>query len=125
MTLEQAHRMLWNWLADNPDKEKEDFFKEFKCNIRPINDCFACECAGRMLDNSNIANCSKCPLIWGTEQDERYEDCKTYCLYYDYDEYVDGEADLVPLYEKYENNDYYDEKSDIAKQIAEMEWIEK
>lgn len=123
MTLEQAHRMLWNWLADNPDKDKEDFFEKFKCNIKPIDTCFACECAGRSLSNPRIANCKKCPLTWGTEKDERYKYKETYCLYIG--DYFDLDYDFVPLYEKYENNNYYDEKSDIAKQIAEMEWIEK
>ena len=25
-TNEEAHRLLWNWLADNPGREKTDFF---------------------------------------------------------------------------------------------------
>ena len=42
-TYEQAHRMLWNWLADNSGKSKGDFFLFHDYDKRPINNCYACQ----------------------------------------------------------------------------------
>ena len=57
MTYEQAHRALWNWLADHPNKGKVDWFHEHKSTTHkikiPDRFCFACEAA---------EECSQCPL---------------------------------------------------------------
>lgn len=57
MTYEQAHRALWNWLADHPDKDKADWFHEYASITHKIRTpdcfCFACEAA---------EECNQCPL---------------------------------------------------------------
>jgi hypothetical protein len=52
------HQELWQWLADNPGKYKDDYFIEHRVpeDEIPINDCYACEGAG--------SECRNCPLDW-------------------------------------------------------------
>lgn len=99
---EKMHRKLWNWLADNPDKDKFDFFDFFKI-LPPKWSCYACaenekRCTGKI---ENINDCPFCPIT-----DISSVNC---CggLYYDWE---DGDI-------KY--------RSAIARQIAELPWIEK
>lgn len=58
-----AHKALWNWLSENPDKEKSDWpgwewnggkHKDTRTNL-----CFAC-----MYDNEIEGYCYNCPLDW-------------------------------------------------------------
>lgn len=59
LTYEQAFRKQWNWLADNPDKRKPDFFNEFNIpreNI-PINCCYACQA-------NSSRWCDTCVVQW-------------------------------------------------------------
>lgn len=53
------HRIMWNWLADNPDKEKVDWpgWVDYPGRIRA--GCFLCE-----YTISRDLSCSKCPLDW-------------------------------------------------------------
>ncbi len=55
-----AHKELWNYLAENPTKQKEDW-PEWKVNggkySRVDGNCFACEFT---IDDT----CYDCPLIW-------------------------------------------------------------
>lgn len=55
-----AHKELWNYLAENPTKQKEDW-PEWKVNggkySRVDGNCFACEFT---IDST----CCDCPLIW-------------------------------------------------------------
>ena len=57
------HKKLWNWLAENPDKDKEDW-PEWKKNgggvEESIRHCFAC--AYEAVHNED--SCHTCPLIW-------------------------------------------------------------
>lgn len=55
-TNEELHREMWNWLAENPEMGKEDWFvrKKYTADMRPANDCFACDECER--------DCDKCPL---------------------------------------------------------------
>ena len=55
-TNEELHREMWNWLAENPEMVKEDWFvrKKYTAEMRPANDCFACDECER--------DCAKCPL---------------------------------------------------------------
>lgn len=39
----KEHRRLWNWLADHPEMDKEDYFKGWPEECIPDNRCFACE----------------------------------------------------------------------------------
>lgn len=55
-TNEELHRKMWNWLAENPEMGKEDWFvrKKYTADMRPKSDCFACDECER--------DCGKCPL---------------------------------------------------------------
>ena len=67
--LKKLHRELWQWLADNPDKWKEDW-PSFQLGAA-MNDCFACEAAGEHKKHKGSADCRKCPAQWG------YDNSKT------------------------------------------------
>ena len=58
-----AHKELWNWLAENPDKNKEDW-PEWSHNGGPIqeveNDCFACDA---LFDGGCLGG-EECCLLW-------------------------------------------------------------
>jgi hypothetical protein len=95
MSYEEAHRMLWNWLAENPNCNNGDFFEFHKCSEHPLNDCFACEKADR--------NCKHCPIKW------TYYDSEIPC----YEEYkIIGEHEKITSAERVAQ----------AKQIAELPW---
>ena len=62
------HKKLWNWLAENPDKEKTDW-PEWEKNggrvKRVRSNCFACEYAeGRTCEDERVDLCEDCPLVW-------------------------------------------------------------
>lgn len=61
---EAEHRKLWNWLADHPNAEKWDYFKDWDYNNSvPRSGCFACEAAHREADRENThSSCRFCPL---------------------------------------------------------------
>ena len=68
LTKKQAiklHRRLWNWLAENPGKNKEQW-PEWEFNggkvVRMIADCPACEYA-HMKQGINFP-CDVCPIVW-------------------------------------------------------------
>lgn len=73
-TNEELHREMWNWLAENPEKQKSDWFD--KEDVDALNECFACEecnsnCGECPLD-SNVIGCGKsCGLyhIWLASED--------------------------------------------------------
>jgi hypothetical protein len=59
--LKKLHRELWQWLADNPGKAKNEWPRWNRVK-EATNDCFACEVAG----NTNwTATCPRCPADWG------------------------------------------------------------
>ena len=65
INFEKEHRKLWNWLADHPGAEKQDYFKNR--DYIPYNECFACEAARREADRVNtIYFCRLCPLGGGS-----------------------------------------------------------
>ena len=54
------HRIMWNWLADNPDKGKQDWPGwEDEGLVR--NHCFLCE-----YTISHNLPCKECLVDWGT-----------------------------------------------------------
>jgi hypothetical protein len=75
MTLEevrQAHRLLWGFLAENPEKGKRDFYaqilqKNGETDRVPFNWCYACEGANRRgkTDYVHLDVCDFCPCEWG------------------------------------------------------------
>lgn len=66
-----AHRELWQWLADNPKEHKDDWPGWADYAIICKNDCFACEFAG---------SCGHCP-IWKHRPDETRR-CMDYGSWY-------------------------------------------
>lgn len=60
---EEEHRKLWNWLADHPKAEKQDYFENWDIDSIPRPYCFACEAAYREADRANsYTSCRFCPL---------------------------------------------------------------
>lgn len=59
-------KKVWKWLADNPEKRKEDW-PGWK-NIRALNNCFACDYASKAQTNMETM-CQKCFLLptWRSE----------------------------------------------------------
>ena len=94
-TNEEAHRLLWNWLADNPGKNKCDFMIKHKVPLDeyPKSLCYACaEC------NSE---CEKCPIKWKDEMHQAAPCTDVDSIYWEWNAYGN---------------------SAIARQIAQMEW---
>lgn len=80
------HREMWNWLADNPSKDKKDW-PRWRKNGGDIEHCFAscfmCEYASAHSANTKIAiNCHICPLAWPSFlKDVR---CENICFFKEY-----------------------------------------
>lgn len=75
-----AHKALWNWLADHPDKSKTDYFVLNNITEIPYDYCYACDYD--IEAEIPVRRCCNCPLIgWGAER----------CYNIDglYDEYLD------------------------------------
>ena len=96
---EEEHRKLWNWLADHPDKDKDDYFEDWPEERIPIQECFACEATRK---GSLAADCGRCPL---------------------------GGPDIVGCYDwngLYQTWSRYwqhpKERAELARQIAELPW---
>lgn len=68
MTMEEAHRKMWNDLADNKVKSQREWIDIYNTNNEeaPTNCCFVCETS---WNNNGFLSCSKCPLI---VKDEKY-----------------------------------------------------
>ena len=122
-TFHEWHMELWNWLADNPTKNKLDFFDEHECDLTPKHFCFACESANWKLDDCGDEFCSNCPINWGKSKPFACEYCED-----DNDFLKDDE---IALYKQWrdEESKYKDEKdlkniSILAKQIANLPWNE-
>lgn len=99
---EEMHRKLWNWLADNPRKEKKHFFKYFEITNPPIFYCYACShaIAKSIMPENYCVKCPLCNLIIGFGCLNGL--CQEWC------------------FAKTEGT-----RSAIARQIAELPWIEK
>lgn len=96
LTREQAiaeHRKMWNWIADEIEKENHVFdieelkdlylgvFK--KMSICPIERCFLCEYSMEQLNKTgNGVTCDHCPVIkadgYGCLGGLHYEVCRSY-----------------------------------------------
>lgn len=68
------HKALWQYLADHPEQDKEQALRALKIqmDMRPINDCYACE-ACKDEDKKRWTgyrpNCTNCPLDWSAYSD--------------------------------------------------------
>ena len=116
-TWHEAHQDMWNELSQNPGMTKEDYFYIHKLSGGDfINDGFACECC--------LASCEKCPIIkWREEQTHNCTPLTSPCS-----RWTDEEGkEHIGLYEEWWNcivAEMYIEACKIAKQIADLEWIE-
>ena len=55
---------MWSWLAEHPDKDKEDFFEFKNISNIPYSECYCCEFDGIW------GNCRNCPIInWNYDAD--------------------------------------------------------
>lgn len=98
---EEEHRKLWNYLADKPEAEKYNYFKNW--DRAPYNECFACEAALQEANRANVAYfCPFCPL-----GGERIVGCDS-GLFDDWQEAVSPER-----------------RQQLALQIANLPWKEK
>lgn len=103
------HKQMWNWLANHPDCEKEEWPGLQALPEKQIMEfamyhycCFACWVAGNDDRNTRRdmgAICKSCPLDWGAEA--CWDDGELY------DAWIFAGCD-------------YDERKDIARQIAEL-----
>ena len=61
------HKKLWNWLAENPDKNKDEW-PEWEKNggtvKRAVSLCFACDYV-----EDSMLTCYECPLDWPFQKD--------------------------------------------------------
>lgn len=101
-TLEYWHRVMWNWLADHPDKDKKDwgelqnFTKEEMKELNISYHCFACMTIRRF----DRGSCCGCPI----------------CGTYDY-----STGCLNGLYDEWLNSKGF-KRAQIAHEIANLEW---
>lgn len=112
---EKEHRRLWNWLADHPEMDKEDYFKGWPEECIPDNGCFACEEAQeRWWDSkamkyswdpdAELAFCEFCPI----------GDLAVMGCYFPWS----------GLFGSWKSADLPEEKAKIARKIAELPWKE-
>jgi hypothetical protein len=75
-----GHKKLWNWLANHPGKDKDDYFKSHHIII-PEEECYACEYDKQYCEydkqynercNSYNNRCTHCPLNTSHLEDYRY-----------------------------------------------------
>ena len=59
------HRQLWMWLAENPEKTKDQWPSWKHIIDKPYFHCWACEYT---IDPHLV--CSECPVIWKAERCE-------------------------------------------------------
>ena len=114
-TLHEWHMELWNWLADNPEKEKIDWFKlKFNDNYynEVYSDCFACQCAN--YDSFDWIHCKKCPIIWGNEEFQS----DIFCINNLEDAFINT------LFDKWTYESDMVKRSEYAHQIANLPWNE-
>ena len=72
LTREEAirkHRELWNWIADETERQqdfvsKEEYYYEPPEVTRPLNLCFCCQYVAER-SNYNLSDClALCPIKW-------------------------------------------------------------
>lgn len=104
MTMEEAHRKMWNDLADGKVESKGEWLNLHNTNMEkiPIYYCFACEAS---LDNNRHRDCNRCPLIINGKRT------------------VDGDPCLYGLFDEWcDATDF--EKFELAHEIANLPWDE-
>lgn len=62
-----GHKELWDWLVQNPDKEKFEWTGWEKNGGKyqiPSWHCFACEYDEEYGEEEGLYDCDGCPLVW-------------------------------------------------------------
>ena len=56
---------MWEWVVENPDKEKEDFFTYMGIPYKdqPASHCYACEYVRKLSPTAHL-ECKLCPVDW-------------------------------------------------------------
>ena len=112
-TFHEAHRDMWEELSRNPGMTKDDYFEKHKIKQRIRGNCFACE--------SCQINCTECPIIiWRKDARKISRLCP--CAFAE--EYGNKKSGLFALWGDAMFSRKYNEACKIAKQIADLEWIE-
>ena len=109
LTLEEtiaAHREMWNWLAENPAAEKEEYppLKELYAkglySEIPFHTCFLCEYAAGQIqigdDSDNY--CKYCPLDWDVFKNITSHMCEESCYGEWRDNYTEPRSVSPELY---------------------------
>jgi hypothetical protein len=117
LTSEERHAYhieMWDWLARNPEREKDswpgwDNFTEFARML-----CFACEEAGdRWGEPESPEKCDYCPLEWPPDMNDSCEEGSLYFCW----------CDLGDHYKFYPEEEYVlAERAEIAAQIRDLPW---
>lgn len=102
---EQKFRNMWNWLADNPTRSKEDYFLVHAIDGIPTNHCYACEYTKNKV---GYRDCYYCPI--GSEV-IGCQNCRVRGLY--------------AMWVKSCIEKDYEAASTLARAIANLKWIEK
>jgi hypothetical protein len=110
----ELHIALWTWLSIDGEREKHEWFDAF--GIPTIkNDCFACEVAEASFD---------CLPKWYQEEIIGFgEDCPYFCRCCPLIDKPFGEC-LDGLYRKWLET-YLEDREDLAREIASLEWTVK
>lgn len=118
----KEHIALWDWLSNNPEKTKYDYF-EIKHKQFVVNNCYACE----FVDTIKGAfGCKNCPLQWGLKENGDKNICRNdnnlFAIYnallHTYKWTIDGN------YTSY-NTTMLNLISEYARKIRDLEWIEE
>lgn len=101
MTREEAilnHRKMWNWLADNPGRWKEDYLRKYDPEAELYSNCYLCE----YVREHHNCYCEGCPVEWP-------DGCCT-----------DDSGRLYNKWFSFTIDDDYTKAAEIARQIAEL-----
>ena len=108
-------RDMWEWLRDNPDASKNDYFTDNNIDPIPNSTCYLCEyCKEREYNEDKeivgyILHCENCPVQW-TEYPQRCSE-GIYCC--------DPGSPYRDWWDAYEIENYQ-EKAGLAKKIVNL-----
>ena len=110
-TRHELHKDLWNWLAENPSKQKYDWPKWPIYTNQARSNCFACREAQIRHDEISLteAYCLSCPITWGNSMNSCTDPGSPYSAWCDEDA---DNGDLTS-------------RAEYAKQVANLPWKEE
>lgn len=108
-------RDMWEWLRDNPDAGKNDYFVDNDIYPVPNNTCYLCEyCKEEIYDEEEdtddiILHCEDCPVQWTDCPQEEYEGI--YCC--------DPDSPYRDWWDAYEIENYQ-QKAGFAQKVVDL-----